>query len=229
MITVKVEGIERVNGKLSTLAKQSRYAAAVALTNTARIVDKQLRAETQAKFSNPSPWIVKGTVVERATKAKLQATVGFRERQSLYVKEHFLSGFRGQKPYERALTNMGLLPSGYRAVPGAGLKLDARGIPNRSQLTEMFGALKSGTQVYKGKGKRMQAVGYFAIPIGSASHLSPGIYWRAARAIKPILIFVRSAEYEKIFDLDSLAGDIVNREFKREFDVALANALRTAR
>ncbi len=228
MITIKIEGLQAVQDRLGNLPKQARFAAAVALTRTAQQVEKRLRDDMAGAFDNPSPWIAKGTFVQRADKATLTATVGVKDRQAVYVKEHFNAGLRGQKPYERALSGRGVLPAGYRAVPGAGLKLDARGIPNRAQLSEIFGALSAGVQVYKGRGKKMQTVGYFVVPVGKPNRLHPGIWWRSARQIKPMLIFVAAAGYDKILDLPKSAGEVVNREFAALFNAAFIEAMSTA-
>ena len=229
MINIRVDGLDRAVNQIGNAGKQARFAASVALTSTAWQVNKRLKSDMQSQFDNPSPWIIRGTALEKATKAKLQSTVSIREPQSRYVKEHFQSGFRGQKPYERVLSSMGILPSGWRAVPGAGLKLDSRGIPNRTQLREMIGSVSTRMQTYKGKGKRMQTIGYFAVRVGTQSHLRPGIYLRSARAIRPMLIFVQSAGYDQILDLEKIGRETVRAYFQREFDTAFANAMRTAR
>jgi len=230
MISIKIEGLEKALQQVGNVGKQARYAAAVALTRTAQSVEKRLQADMAGEFDKPSPWIVKrGTYMKRAEKATLMAEVGVRERQSLYVKEHFLAGLRGQKPYEKALTGMGALPSGYRAIPGAGLKLDSRGTPNRKQLSEVFGSLASRMQVYKGRGKRTQLVGYFVVPVGASKRLAAGVWWRSGRVVKPILIFVRQAGYRKVLDLPKSASEVVNAEFARLFDAAMDQAMRSAR
>jgi hypothetical protein len=229
VISIKIEGLERTLAQIGNAGKQARYATAVALTRTAQAVEKRLKSDMERVFDNPSPWIKRGTYMKRADKATLTAEVGVQARQALYVKESFMSGARGQKPYEKALAGMGALPSGYRAVPGAGLKLDARGIPNRKQLSEMFGSLASRMQVYKGRGKRAKLTGYFVVPVGASRRLAAGVWWRSGRAVKPILIFVRQAGYRKVLDLPRSAREVVNAEFARLFDAALAQAMRSAR
>jgi len=230
MFTVKIDGIEAVHRKIQEAGKQARYAAAVSLTRTAKDVEKRLQSDMASSFDNPAPWVAKGTFVKPADKQTLTATVGIKDRQALYVKEFFnAGGARGAKPFEKALASMGVLPNGYRAVPGDGLKLDARGIPNRAQLREVFGSLASRMQVAKGRGKRMQLVGYFVIPVGTGSRLHPGVWWRSGRATKPVLLFVRGASYRKLFDLARTAQDVVASDFDRHFAEAFENALRTAR
>lgn len=229
MISIKIEGLDAVLRRVDAVGKQARYAAAVALSRTGKAVEKRLQADMQQSLNNPAPWVAKGTFTKSATKADLTATVGMRDRQALYVKEHFLAGMRGQKPYEKALASMGVLPRGYKAVPGAGLKLDARGIPNRTQLKEIFGALSSRMQVYKGRGKRVQATGYFVVPVGSRSRLHQGVWWRSGRAVKPMLIFVQAASYRKVMDLPKSTAEVVNQDFARLFGESLDQAMASAR
>ena len=124
---------------------------------------------------------------------------------------------------------MGILPAGYKAIPAAGMKVDSRGIPNRAQLKEMFGSLRTRIGVAKGRGKRMQVGTYAAIPAGTRSRLKPGIYYRTQRGIKPVLIFVPAAQYRKRMDLGQLADDVVGRDFEALFASAFAEAMATAR
>lgn len=214
---------------LGNAERQIKYATAVALTRTAKEIERRLEREMEQVFSNPTRWVTKGTFVKPATKQNLVAVVGLKDRQALYVKEHFYAGQRNQKPYEAALRSMGVLPADFVTVPGAGLKLDSRGNPNRSQLRELIGSVKTGMGVAKGKGKRMKLVGYFAVLPGSTSHLSPGIYWRSLRELKPMLLFVRQADYRRVIDLESLAQRWVGPIFDREFDRAFDEAMRSAR
>ncbi len=229
MITIKIEGLQQVLNQIGNAGKQSRFAAAVALTRTAKQVETRLQQDMASTFENPTPWVLKGTFTKSATPQTLTATVGSKDRQSLYVKEHFESGFRGQKPYELALVSIGALPSGYRAIPGSGMKIDNRGNPSRAQLRELIGSLSSRMQVAKGRGKNTKLVGYFAVMPGSLSHLAPGIYWRQGRAIKPMLVFVQQAGYRKVLDLPTIAADVVNKEFAQQFGLAFDQAMRTAR
>ncbi|MBL8302627.1 MAG: hypothetical protein JNM26_07640, partial [Ideonella sp.] len=64
-------------------------------------------------------------------------------------------------------------------------------------------------------------------------HLAPGI-WSANRVgdetvLKPAFLFVKSARYDKVLDLEKTVGATVQREFARQFGIALSAAIRTAR
>ena len=228
MIKISVDNAAALKS-LDLARKQARFAAAKALTQTAKRVEKSLQADLYDKLDNPTPWIGKGTFVQPATKDDLTAVVGMKDRQARYVKEHFTAGRRGQKPYEKALAGMGVLPAGHKAVPGTGLKLDGRGNPSRAQLKEMFGSLKSGMGVAKGRGRKMAVGAYVAIPVGNRAGLAPGVYYRAQRKILPALVFVSAANYRKRMDLGQLASKTVAREFDALFAAAYAQALASAR
>lgn len=217
-------------GYLANAEKLVRYATAVALTRTAKELEFRLQRELQQVFNNPTPWIAsKSTYIKPATKQNLTAVVGVKDRQVLYLKEHFNAGARGQKPYERILRGLGVLPPGYVTTPGSGLKLDGRGNPNRAQLSEILGSVKTKMAVAKGRGKRMGMVYYFAIVPGMKSHLRPGIYLRRGSEIKPMLMFVQSADYRRRIDLQAFADQWAGKIFEREFSLAFEQAMRTAR
>jgi hypothetical protein len=214
--------------------KQIPFATAKALTETAKLVQADLKREMLAEFDNPSPYTKNSTFYTSATKATLQAVVGIKDKgmrvaPAKLLKEHFTGGLRGGKPMERAMMALGALPSGWRVVPGQGLKLDTYGNPNRNQVREILGSLKNKTSIYKGRGKKMALVGYFMIPIGTDSRLTPGIYWRQGRTIKPMFVFIKQAGYRKVIDLPAIGTRVVNKTFGPLFNTALERALATAR
>ena len=243
-INVKSD-IDRVVRGLSAQARrQIPFATAVALTRTAKAVENDLRGEMGKVFDKPAPYVARGTFVQSAKKTALEATVGMRDQANgrgaspaMYVRESFGGGMRGQKPFEVALRAMGALPAGWKTVPGAGLKLDAYGAPNRKQLAEVLGAMRSGMRAYKGRGKRMQAVGYFAVLPGarraSTRHLAPGIYRRIQSgiggALQPVLIFVQQAAYQRRLDIQAIGDRTVRSEFAAHFRQALGQAMESAR
>jgi len=232
--TIKIEGLDRMQRMVGEAGKQARYAAAVALTRTAKEVEKRLVKDMLGTFDRPSPFTQRGTFSRGATKSKLEAVAGLKDKgmrvpPAMLLKEHFSGGMRGSKPMEKALAGMGALPSGWRAIPGQGMQLDAYGNPKRAQVREILGALKSRMKTYKGRGKRMALVGYFVIPPGANSHLHPGVWWQSGRSIKPMFVFVQAAGYRKVLDLPRSAAEVVNREFTKQFEIAFEQAMRTAR
>lgn len=250
MTTIQIDTrqLERDVARLTDeMRKQVPFATALALTRTAMVARDALKKEIATTFDNPTPWIKRSAEMERATKATLTAAVGIRDKgaratQATYLKEHFAGGTRGQKPYERALSGMGLLPRGYVTVPGDDVKLDRYGNISRKDLAEIFGALKTRMNLYKGRGKRMTRDGYFVVTTTGTDprtkHLSPGIWRRRMtyatggyndRPPIAVLLFVKSATYRKVIDLPKIAKTAIDTEFNRQFSKALADATRTAR
>lgn len=64
------------------------------------------------------------------------------------------------------------------------------------------------------------------------NHLAPGVYQRVktgfGTSIKPILIFVRRAQYRKRLDFYNIAQDAFNKSFPGEFKKSFDDAMRTA-
>lgn len=238
MLTVRIEGIEELKRRLSDMgSKQVPFAAARAITKTAKSVEARIQRDMAGVFEPISPYVKRSTFSTSATKARLTAMVGLKDQKpaggtapAVLLKEHFTGGARGNKPFEKAIAALGMMPRGYRAVPGGGMRLDAYGNPSRKEIGEMLGALRSRMQVYKGRGKRVELVGYFVIPVGAQSHLHPGIYKRVARgAIKAMFLFVPRAAYHKVLDMERSAREVVAQEFQPNFAAAFAEAMRTAR
>lgn len=238
MITVKIEGMEELKSRLSNIGReQLPFAAALAITKTAKSVEARLQSDMASAFKSPSPYVKRATFTQIANKRDLTATVGIKDMKpaggtapSLLLKEHFTGGARGRKPFEKAIETIGGLPHGWRAIPGSGIKLDAYGNPSRKEISEMLGALRTKMQVFKGRGKRQMLIGYFIVPVGATTHLHPGIYKRMARqSIKPLFIFVQSAAYKKVIDFERSANEVVAREFQPNFDAAFSSAMSTAR
>lgn len=245
MITIKVsDNLKEVTKALDDLAqKQVPFATAKALTATGRDVKQGLAKQMTSVFDSPTPFIRNSPFSTIATKSKPEVTVGIKDQSSGraspadYLKEHFTGGARGFKPMERAMQAVGALPGGWLAVPADGMKLDRNGNPNRNQVREVLGALKSAMRVHSGKGNRAQATTYFVRPVNGAAkrieHLAPGIWKRTNSAkgadLQPVFIFVRRADYTKVLDLPKLTAEIVQAKFASNFEKAMQDALRTAR
>ena len=236
MIKIDVRGIDGVKRLLDQGGKQARFAAAVALTRTAKRVQTTLQRAISTALPGASPYTARATFATSANKSTLTALVGIKDQKpargtapAVLLKEHFTGGVRGNKPMEKALTALGVLPTGWRVVPGAGMPLDRYGNPRAKIIGEIIGALKSRMQIVKGRGKNAALVGYFVIVPGARSHLAPGVYWRKGRAVRPMLLYIKSAGYRRLIDLPTLAARVVNAEFSAQFATAYAQAMSSAR
>ncbi len=216
MLSMIVKGMKEVQRQLKEDAKQHRFAVAKALTATAGIAKKELEKEIGSTFKQPKPFTVKSIKMEKATKAKLQATLSVKPIAARYIAHHVEKRDRLSKGFETALRSRGLLPSGMYAVPGPGIKLNQYGNIGRAAIRKIV------TEVSKRGGK------YFVATISGITGVWMR-YGRGARAIKPVLIFVRKPNYDPKFDFYGTAEKVFKNHFEKEFSKALDQALRTAR
>lgn len=241
MININVsDNIKDVTRGLDDFARrQVPFATAQALTFTARNAGADLKRELGSIFESPTPFIRNSPYFTPANKSRLEAEVGIRDKggratPAQYLKEHFSAGQRSNKPMEKAMRAAGYLPAGWLAVPSTdGVKKDAFGNVSRATVARILGALKQGTTAKQGA----NAFRLFVVPPGdkrkATRHLAPGI-WSANRlgdatTLKPVFLFVQAARYEKVLDMQKTVGATVAREFDRQFSLALASALRSAR
>ncbi|MEZ0246098.1 MAG: hypothetical protein ACAH09_05620 [Methylophilaceae bacterium] len=235
--------LDKLVKHLNAIEKQIPFAAAKTLTVIGKQAKSQLGSDIRDVFERPTPYIANSPFSTVATKAKPETIVGIRDQASRgaspaqYIKEHFGGGIRGSKPFEMLLGGMGVLPAGWKAVPAAGLKLDAFGNPSRAQLKEILGALRTGLRVASGRGKRQSLQGYFVVLPGKthrlSAHLSPGIWRRIERSgrsvIIPVFIFVSNANYRDSINLRKIAANVIERDFNAVFAREMVNALGTAK
>lgn len=175
-------------------------------------------------------------------------------KPSNYLTPHIDGGGRKQKRSEVALRHAGILPSGWHYVPGGGAKFDAYGNMSPGQIVQILSYLQAGAGENSGKGyvsnisakrianlKRGRAgrrygKEFFVVsPNGSprTRHLAPGVYEKTSTgfgtAIRPVMIFVPHAKYRKRWRFFEIGDEVIEREFSKVMDAALAQALRTSR
>lgn len=231
-------------------SKQVNFATRVALTRTAQKAKEAEVKEMRDVFRNPTPYTLNSVYVKPATATRLEATVMLKDEATKavpaakFLRAQIDGGQRVQKRFERALQAVGAMPTGYRAVPGAGARLDAYGNMSSGQIVQILAFFRAFPEMgYKAnmtdKGrarlargsKRQQGMAYF---IGSPGDRLPfGIYQRTSFArgtsVRPVLLFVRSAVYQERFDFKYVAEQTAAKEFPTEFAKAFIEAERTAR
>lgn len=249
MLTIQITGIDQVRAQLGSAAKQASFAASKALNNAAFGINKQIKADMQGAFAGgATPYTLRAFNVTKATKQNLQATVMLRTDSqggtphSQTLAHLFTGGSRQWKKFEGLIRASGAMPAGSIAVPGKGMRLDARGNMSRAQITELLGALRTGMQVVRtaGRGKQVKAVGYFVLPKRHGK-LLPGIYKRlttggwvsggtqtAASGLQPMVVFVPMGTWRKYINLDAIAQQQL-RGFVADFNAQLQQALATAK
>ena len=167
-----------------------------------------------------------------------------------------LGGPRKLKRFERALHAAGLLPSGMVAVPGQACKLDNYGNVSAGFIVKLLsylgafaeqgyranttaaGRARTARRVRTKEGfVRIAGVEYFVSHgrgerNGRMQHLPAGIWSRRGihgSDISPVMMFVRRPTYRPRLHIDRVAQRVVAARFAHHFEVAIAQAIRTAR
>lgn len=245
MLTVQVTGLDALRAQFASAAKQVPFAAARALNNAAFGINAKIKTEMQGTFQGgATAYTLRAFSVTKASKSSLQATVMLRTDaqggtpHAQTLAHLFTGGTRQWKKLEGLIRATGAMPAGTIAVPGRGIKLDARGNINRAQLREVLGSLRTGMQVVRNSGKTQKSTGYFTLP-KQQGRLLPGIYKRtttggwvsrgkASSGITPMVVFVPMGRWRQFISLDSIAQQQL-RTFKADFQTELTKALASAK
>lgn len=246
--------IPQVQAALARAANQVPFAMMNAINKTAAKARSDIQVAMPRVFDRPTPWVINSLRIKYASKANLAAEVGYKDKNSVessrsMVEPHVFGGKRHFKAMEVRLLRMGLMPSGYNAVPGAAATLDAYGNMSRGQISQLLNVLGTYTEagynkadsrtvarLAKGNVKKgIYGFTYFVSKVGSGArgkHLQPGVYQRVTTgfgsSLKPILIFVKQANYKKSFDFFGVAQTAIDRDFPGNFEAAFDDAMRTA-
>lgn len=252
-ISIKSD-IKNTIRQLAGQQKQVAFATAVALTKTVKEIEAAEYREIKDVFDRPTAYTMNSLYVRTASKTNLQATVMVKDESmktrnpGQYLKPEIHGGARNLKAFEKALRGVGVLPDGYYAVPGSAAKIDAYGNMNRGQIVQLIsyfgGFAESGskanmTDVSRKKFERKQgrsasaSKAQFFVGSPADGKLPFGIWQRfsfsSGTSIKPILLFVRGVSYQKRFDFVYVANKTFDRNWRKNFDASLAEALRTAK
>lgn len=230
--------------------KQVTFATRVALTRTGKKVEVAEVKEMRDIFNNPTPYTMSSLYLRPATASNLSAEVKLKDfaakatPASKFLAAQLKGGSRAPKRFERALQSIGALPPGYRVVPGTGAKMDGYGNMSSGQIVQILAFFRAfpeagykanmtaATKARLARGtKKKLGFAYFVGRPGD--RLPLGIYQRVAfgqgSAIRPVMIFVRSAVYQAIFDFEYVAERTIAAEFGGEFARAYIEAQATAR
>lgn len=231
-ITVSTHGIEAARAHLRGLGKQVAFAASQALNQTARDIAAAMPAEIEQAIDKPTPFTKKGVrVLKYANKNNLQSTVGFMDAQARYMAFQIAGGT--YVPGKKGLK-----------LPG-GITLDSYGNIPKGVIAKLKSAAQGSLVLGETVERRLGVAGnrrknvapvqlFYGIPRGKGWDKAPlGIYRRIPGnpgKLIPIILFPeKTARYRARFDFQGKAAAIAQRNWSRNFDTALQNALRTAR
>lgn len=227
-------------------ARVMPYAASTALTRTAQALAKTvLPGEMQRVFDRPNRYTLNSLRVKPATKDKLAASVWVKSdatnngtRPEDYLLPNVAGGARNEKRFERAMRYAGLLPTGWRAMPGQGALLDEFGNLRRGEMQRILTATRTAFDPYQRKTnsarsrKNAKKAPYFAVTpltgrfVGgeyreTPNRLQPGVYRREGKGIKPVLIFTKTQpKYRQRLDFVGVSERFTVQTFPAEFDRA---------
>jgi hypothetical protein len=217
-------------------------AARNALNVTAAAVREAEIREIKDVFDRPTPWTLGAVYMKAATTSSLTAEVGLKNwagkgiPASRYLHAEVVGGERRLKRFERALRAIGVLPEGYFARPGDAAKLDQYGNMSPGQITQLLSYFKAFPEAgYRAnitdkrkarmaRGTRRRHGGSYFVGRPGDGRLPLGIWQRdtsvmvRGSGIRPILIFVQSANYARLFDFPYVAKMTVDREFGPAFE-----------
>lgn len=204
------------------LAKNIRFASAVALTRTAGEIRLAEIAEMKSVFDRPTPWTLNSLAVKPATKTDLVALVRKKEfganSAGHILGPHIEGGARGQRRAEQAL--------GGFVVPGRGMKLDRYGnlppatyVKILSQLKLSSDSTANASSSSRSKAKRRNEA-YF--------RQGNIVFQRKGKAIMPALIITRPPNYRIRFPYFTKGEKVFDALFPAQFDRAIGQAFRDA-
>jgi len=251
MATINISAnIDQARSYLNNIQrKQIPFATSLALNKTAQKVKEEQRKEMRDVFDRPTPFTLNSVFVKSSNKSNLTATVGLKSFASKgnaaakYLQAQISGGERRLKGYEVALRSIGVLPDGYFTVPGEAAKMDLFGNINRGQIVQILAYFRANRETLSNSNdktrdklkrgtKSRYGIQYFVGAPGDGK--SPLGIWQKVlsnfgTAIRPVLIFVQSSNYEQNYDFKYVAELAVKKNFDDEFRAALEIALRNTK
>jgi hypothetical protein len=247
MITLSsksIDDLEKIKTKFSAVVqKQMKFARVLALTKTAKLAQQEVIARMPSVFDRPTPFALRSTYVEPATKQQEPPTaaVGIRgvaRKQSKaggYMRAQVYGEDRPLKGSERRLREAGILPPGMWVVPGYGAEIDQYGNMARGQIIAVLSKLQLIREAERSqsggrrKGQRKTKYGGVKYFVSRGGRLPRGIYEQSGRQLKSIMIFVRQPAYHRRLPLKQIVADVVGKNLKNEYLSALRRAMATAK
>lgn len=244
MFTTDIQAHRLVQG-LSELEKSQFPYALVQATNAAAWDTRTAwHDEIPKVFDRPTPMTRRAVLYKKATLKTLYAEIFLRDESAgtppvKYLMPNVFGGPRLQKPFEKLLVRRGIMRTGEWAVPGRGVRLDAFGNVPGSVIKAVISDVQAARDVLthstvesrrrRSRRKKGASDVYFYTP-GGHGDLPRGIYARAGREhhrtgatlgirvrLRSIFMFVRSGDYDVLFDAYGLAEQMFNSSFPPRF------------
>lgn len=240
-MSLKIIGLKAATKQLASLGKQANFAAALALTRTAKVAQEEIKREIQRKVKDPTKFTLNATFIRPATKQHLVADVYLKDEAVKAIPpERWLrplveGGGRTHKRLEQRLIARGLLPSGWYAVPASGAQLDAYGNIGRGKIQQIlsdvdaqYDLMQNATPRSRARNRRQR---FFAARRG-VGHLPPGIYLAQPTGLQPqmwLYFTPKQPTYARVINFYGIAEDTGREQLPLQIDMAIKHAIRTSR
>lgn len=203
-------------------SRQLPFAAAKALTDTAKLVQAAMPAAEEQDLDRPTQFTKQAFYMQPARKDNLQAVVGVKDAQARYLGYQIEGG-------ERQPRKVLKLPEG--------VALDQFGNVPRGAVKRLVALARSqrkmGSKTAARLGGKAGSTVFYGVPKGSRARPA-GLYLRIERSrgrvLMPLVLFPqRGAHYDPRFKFGDAAVRVVDREFPARLDAAWRQAVATAR
>ena len=214
---------------LNNYKDQLPFASSNAINKTAFDIRTALNKGTLGAFDRPTNFTQKAFLVTKSKKNNLVAHTFAQDQagkdRARYLRYGVKGGQRIPKGFERyfaGLPNDGTIPSNSYFIPTSfqkkGFKLfDKHGNVTRSTLK----------RISKGIGGNPRGGFFIGTPANNPGK-PPGIYRRSREKLFPFFIAsTRKPNYQSIFNIEQIAGKVVQRRFNQHFDKAMSKAIET--
>ena len=222
MITVRLDGFGASLSRLAGFQRQIPFAASKALNAVGKKVSEAMPAEIERALDRPTPFTKRAVrVLDYAKKTKMSVTVGVAPIQEKYLKYAIDGGTR----------NPG--PAGLK-LPSA-INLNEFGNVPKGLIKQLIAVANKERKLSKVKARRVAVSNkvdlFYGDPVDQKGKTYPrGIYKRANGRLIPLIVFpVAPAKYKPRLPFRQKAEAVVRVEWSRQADIAMAEALWTAR
>jgi hypothetical protein len=228
--------------------RQLPFIVSTSLNATAKQAGNALKQAMQHYFDRPTPYTMNALRITYATKARLIATVGYKDESfkgtpaTKYLLPEVDGGDRSAKRIEQLLRYAGLLPSDRFVVPGDAATLDQYGNLNRGQYSKMLSQLQASRDRAQNETKGSRRRGRSRDPARDARYFvgQPGggreplgvwarYQFAYGSTVRPVLMFVRAPTYDARFPFDDIVSSVVDENLDANVAAAFARAYATSR
>jgi hypothetical protein len=214
--------INKAASYAGSIAKQMRYAASVAINNTAFDARTSINNSTKQYLQQPIAFTQNAYRVEKATKTTLTSIIYPERLRRRYLRFAVHGGERPQKGFERKFLG--------EIVAGARIPADSQFIPTSLVKLNASGNVSMATIRSISRGLSGSARGGFFIGTPKGGNRPPGIYRRSREQLFPYFIATQDrGSYQARFPIDDVTHKVMQRRFAAYYQTALSRAIATAR